>query len=156
MNRLNIFCSIVVLFSFFQFGCGNDNSAAPLPTGTITGEITFVGTLKPDGDIKVQLWRNWPPSGDPFLSIDFGNASGKQAYSFENLPLATYQAVTVDWLVPDNPSQNRIIGVYWANSDSVGTAGTIQSTQQPSTIILSANNIMQENIDIKADHGLVN
>ena len=146
---------VIMLLSILQSGCGNDNSTQPLATGAITGEITFVGTQKPDGDIKVRLWRNWPPTGNPVVNADIANANGIQAYKFENVPLGTYQAVTFDWLVPDDLSQNRIIGVYWADRDSVGTAGTLPLPVQPKAIEITSDNPTANNIDIKADHGIV-
>jgi hypothetical protein len=156
MRSLNDLFRTSVLVSLLFIGCGTDNSTEPLPTGEIAGTITFLGTQKPDGDVKVQLWRSWPPSGNAFASADIDNANGTQSYKFEDLPLGTYQAITVDWIIPDDPAANRIIGVYWADSDSVGTAGTLPLPVTPKPVTLSTDNLKAENIDIKADHGLIN
>lgn len=156
MRHLNVLFIAFVLVSLLHIGCGTDNSTEPLPTGEIAGTITFIGTQKPDGDVKVQLWRSWTPSSNAFASVDIGNASGTQTYKFEGIPAGTYAAVTVDWIIPTDPAANRIIGVYWADSDSVGTAGTLPLLVTPKSVTISADNLKIENIDIKADHGLVN
>lgn len=145
----------VLLLSLLWLACGDDTPSGVLPTGEIAGTVTFVGTQKPDGQIFVQLWRTWPPGSEATRAILIGNAAGTQQFVFADLALATYQAITVDWIVENDAAANRVLGVYWANSDSVGSAGTLPLPEQPLPIELTADRPRVENIKITADHSLV-
>lgn len=146
---------LILVLLFATAGCGSDNSTSPRVLGTVSGTITFVGSVQPDGDAVVSIWVSWPPTGNPAATtppLKLGTT--RQDYQFDGLVLGTYAAVTVDWSVEGDPSRDRVLGVYWANPDSVGSDGSRNLPVTPAPIILTADKPVAENIDFTADFDL--
>lgn len=157
MGKVQSTCFLFLsLTTAVWFGaCGDKGGTlASIPAGEIQGTVVFLGQQRPDGDVVVQLWRDWPTSNAAVASQTIGNATGSQDFTLTDLPLGTFAAITVDWLNPLDPSNNRIIGVYWDNDNSVG-ADKSGITVSPKSVTLSADNPKVGGLKITADNSLI-
>ncbi len=135
-------------------GCSNDNNPANAQQfGEISGKVTFVGTWPKIGDVQVSIWTSWPPMGPPAAATDpMPSGQNVQNYKIEGLSKGSYPVVTVGWRDPNNPAGAKVLGVYWANKDSVGVKPDgISFIGQPIPIEISDNQLVWKNIDIKAN-----
>jgi hypothetical protein len=143
----------------FIVGCGDDDKK---PTdsdsfGSIAGTVAFRGTWPAEGDVQVSLYSTlsppWVPMGPPDAATD-PIASGSTSYSFtfDGLDPATYAAVYVSWRDPANPTNARLLGMYWAFADSVGIdSGSGLPRTQPSAVTIEGSSLDAQGIDIAAD-----
>ena len=159
MKRHNLMMLLAVLsVGLLLLGCSKDDN--PVKTeefGEISGTVTFVGTWPQTGEIQVSIWASWPPMGPPAAaSTAFQSGQNVQTYKIDGLSKGTYPVVTVGWRDPNNPAGAKVLGVYWANKDSVGVADDgITLTVQPIAIEISDNKLVWNNIDIKANLDIV-
>ncbi|MGH7455654.1 MAG: hypothetical protein ACRENG_30140 [bacterium] len=123
--------------------------------GEISGKVTFVGTWPTAGDIQVSAWTSWPPTGPPAAaSAAFNRDNNTQTYRIQCLAQKTYPVITVGWRDPANPAGARVLGIYWANSDSVGVTdgrGITPQGIQALPINITAGNLTWKNVNIKAN-----
>jgi len=158
MKRLTVLTLIPVLALFaFLPGCSNDdNPTNPEKFGEISGTVKFVGAWPQVGDVQVSVWVNWPPAGHPAAATDpLPTGKMEQTYKIDGLSLGTYPVVTVGWRDPAKPAEAKILGVYWANPDSVGIGANGFPNVQPTPIQISEDNLVWKDINIKADLDLV-
>ena len=152
MLRCRIAMTLVVVVFGFIAGCGKDESPAKTEQfGTISGTVTFVGTWPSTGDVQVSIWVNWPPAGPAAATDPLTSRETIQSYKMEGLSKGTYSAVTVGWRDPAKPSGAKILGVYWAQSDSLGVDSTGRPTVQPIPVEISEDHLVWSDIDIKAN-----
>jgi len=146
---------VPVLLAFFA-GCGKDNPVNPEKFGEISGTVKFVGAWPQMGDVQVSIWASWPPAGPPAAATDpLPAGNNVQTYKIGGLSLGSYPVVTVGWRDPAKPAEAKILGVYWANSDSVGIGPSGFPNVPTIPIEISDNKLVWKNIDIKADLDLV-
>ncbi len=154
-NRTLAAMAIVVIMAFF-FGCSDDKNPVQTPQfGEVSGTVKLVGTWPATGDVQVSVWASWPPAGPPAgASAKFTAGQNVQTYKIEGLNKGTYPVVTVGWRDPANPAAAKVLGIYWANSDSVGVAdgrGITLSGVQAIPINIADGNMTWTNVDIKAN-----
>ena len=132
-------------------GCGEDESPVEAEKfGQISGTITFVGTWPSGGDVQVSIWASFPPAGPPAAATEPLAPGETVAYEIPGLSKGTYPAVTVGWRDPNNPMGGKILGIYWAQSDSLGVASD-GSLATPISIEISDAQLDWSNVDIKAN-----
>lgn len=155
MLRRGIALLLIIPFLVLAFAaCSDENNPAETEKfGEISGTVTFVGTWPQVGDVQVSVWTSWPPMGPPAAASDpLTKGQNVQSYKIEGLSKGTYPVVTVGWRDPSNPAGAKVLGVYWANKDSVGVAADgITLTVQPIAIEISDNKLVWNNVDIKAN-----
>jgi hypothetical protein len=127
-----------------------------LQLGEIAGNINFVGTWPANGDVQVSLWATWPPAGPPAAaSTAFTPIIAPQSvsYKLQCLNKGTYPVLTVGWRDPANPQGAKVLGIYWAQSDSlaVDNTGNVLSGVQPLPIIVSDSKLNWSSVNIKAN-----
>jgi hypothetical protein len=127
-----------------------------LQLGEISGKVNFVGNWPATGEVQVSLWASWPPAGPPAAATPaFTQVTTPQSVSYRIQCLAknTYQMLTVGWRDPANPAGAKVLGIYWAQSDSlaVDATGAPIAGIQPLPIQISDTQLNLKNIDIKAN-----
>ena len=154
-NRTLAAMAIVVIMAFF-LGCSDDNN--PVQTaqfGTVTGTVKLVGAWPATGNVQVSIWSSWPPAGPPAgASAIFTSGQNSQTYQIDGLSKGAYPVVTVGWRDPANPAGAKVLGIYWANSDSVGVAdgrGITLSGVQALPINIADGNMSFTSINIKGN-----
>ncbi len=159
MKRTFSLGALMVLgLSVLLLGCSKeDNPVQAEQFGEISGTVTFVGSWPQVGEVQVSIWANWPPMGPPAAaSVAFQPGQNVQTYKIDGLSKGTYPVVTVGWRDPNNPAGAKVLGVYWANKDSVGVADDgITLKVQPIAIEISDDKLVWNNIDIKANLDIV-
>jgi hypothetical protein len=154
--RTRIAILSILLMAFF-FGCSDEkNPVETQQLGEISGTVTFVGTWPTAGPVQVSVWSSWPPAGPPAAASNPAFTSGiaSQTYKIEGLNKGTYPVITVGWRDVANPANSKVLGIYWANSDSVGIAdgsGRTLSGVQPIAIEISDAKLKWSNVNIKAN-----
>lgn len=145
----------IFVISFVLFGaCDGDNGTAPPEFGSISGTVKFIGSPPTTGDVQVSIWPSWPPAGPPAAATDpLDPGVATQSYKIEGISKGTYEVVTVGWRDPANPAGALVLGVYWAETDSVGvdSNGSPNLPVQPIPIVISDNNLDITGVDIKAN-----
>jgi hypothetical protein len=147
--------TLVVIIAFF-LGCSDDKN--PVQTqqyGTISGTVKLVGAWPATGNVQVSIWANWPPTSAPAgASAIFTSGQNSQTYKIEGLNKGAYPVVTVGWRDPASPATAKVLGIYWANSDSVGVAdgrGITLSGVQALPVNVADGNMTWTNVNIKAN-----
>lgn len=146
----------LALFLAFVMGCGDDKNPIQNPQfGEVSGTVKFVGAWPATGNVQVSIWSSWPPAGPPVAaSAVFTSGQNSQTYKLEGLNKGSYPVVTVGWRDPANPAAAKVLGIYWANSDSVGVAdgrGITLSGVQALPVNVADGNLTFTNINIKAN-----
>ncbi len=107
-SLLQYFALLLIILSI---GCEDekaDDSAGNLAeSGTIYGTITFSGIWPDSGQVLLTLDTSFPPTGPPakFENLTSeGLADSKYDYSFDNLPFASYGAISVTYWPEDYPN----------------------------------------------------
>ncbi|NUO80677.1 hypothetical protein HUU05_11405 [candidate division KSB1 bacterium] len=157
MKRKNLLyvLALVVLMAFIA--CSDDSNPTKTPEfGTVSGRVTFVGAWPATGDVQVSIWTSWPPAGPP-ASASSAIASGTTVYDYklEGLNKGEYKALTVGWRDPVNPSGAKVLGLYWANSDSSGVSAAPPFYATPTVININDAKMEWTNINMKADLSFV-
>lgn len=128
----------------------DDNPAAPT-TGSITGTVDFRGTWPTTGQVQVSVFQTYPPSGPPDAFTDPISPTTSYNYRFDGLDPANYAAVVVGWLDPNlPPGQEKILGYYWADTDSVAVDGSGNPQVLPLSVDVEAGET-DSHIDMAAD-----
>jgi hypothetical protein len=127
-----------------------------LQFGEISGSVNFVGTWPTNGEVQVSLWATWPPAGPPAAATSaFTPITPPQSvsYKIQCLNKGTYPVMTVGWRDPANPRGAKVLGIYWANNDSlaVDSTGNMLPGVQPLPITVSDAKMNWSNVNIKAD-----
>jgi hypothetical protein len=127
-----------------------------LQLGEIAGKVNFVGNWPTTGDVQVSLWASWPPAGPPAAATSaFAQVTTPQSVSYKIQCLAknNYPVLTVGWRDPANPAGAKVLGIYWAQSDSVAVDATGMPIAgvQPLPIQISDTQLNLKNVDIKAN-----
>ena len=159
---LVIVCAAIILFGFLA-GCDEDDGPAEGEEfGEISGTITFAGTWPSTGDVQVSIWSRLSEDGQPFMAPDgktepLARPEGNTiAYKIQELSKGTYLAVTLGWRDPNNPmAGGKVLGVYWAQADSVGVDSEGLIAVTPTPIEISDDKLVWSNIDIKANLDIV-
>mgnify|MGYP005725342775 CR=1 FL=1 len=153
---------IALPLSIIAFGasmsCGDStptNQPDPVMT-EISGTISFLGSLPPDGRINVAVWADWPTQDAPLLENDFDPRGASADYKFEDVAQRTYAAITAAWSPDDMTQDVTVIGVYWAFPDSVGADGSETLLGSPTPVTISSEAPVASGLDFTADFGLVN
>lgn len=146
----------LMLFMAFSVGCSDDKNPTQTPQfGAVSGTVKLIGTWPATGAVQVSIWASWPPAGPPAgASAVFTPGQNTQTYKIEGLNKGAYPVVTVGWRDPANPAGAKVLGIYWANSDSVGVAdgrGITLSGVQALPINVTDGNLTFTNINIKAN-----
>lgn len=152
-----LYVAFIVAAVAMVAGCSDDdNPAAAQQFGEVSGKVVFVGTWPQAGDIQVSIWASWPPAGPPAAATDpLSPGVMEQNYKIEGLNKGNYPVVTVGWRDPNNPAGAKVIGIYWANSDSLGVDAAGNPTVQPSAIEIADGKMVWENINIKANLDII-
>lgn len=141
-------------------GCGDSAEVVnPGQFGTISGTMTIIGTAPPEGRLHISLWADKGLTGTPAFESE-GVAiviEGDRSFTLEEVPRGIYEAVTATWRPDADPSLLRIIGVYWANSDSVGTDGsrTLPANVEPLPVAIGSTGLQVEDVNFKVDLDLI-
>lgn len=146
----------LALFLAFVVGCSDDKNPTQTPQyGTVSGTVKLVGAWPAIGNVQVSIWSSWPPAGPPAAaSAVFTSGQNLQTYKLEGLNKGSYPVVTVGWRDPANPAAAKVLGIYWANSDSVGVAdgrGITLSGVQALPVNVVDGSMTWTNINIKAN-----
>lgn len=152
---------VVLLFGVLALAaCSSDDPTEVAQTGTVSGTVNFSGTWPATGDVQVSIYANLAP---PFIPM--GNPDGVTEaiqgspttfnYSIPGLDKADYTAIFVGWRDPQNPQGARLIGIYWATSDSVGIAPTGVPTVTPIGVSIEDGNLVHTGLDMTADLDLI-
>jgi len=129
-----------------------------LQLGAISGKVNFVGAWPSKGDVQVSLWATWPPAGPPaYATAAFTPGSMSPSYKIQCIAQKTYPVLTVGWRDPANPAGAKVLGIYWAQNDSLAVdgSGRTLSGVQPLPITISENKLNWSNVNIKANLGIV-
>ncbi len=137
--------------------CSDDNNPVKAPDfGTVSGRVTFTGAWPATGDVQISIWTSWPPAGPPAKASDvIAKGTTTYDYKLEGLNKGEYKALTVGWRDPANPSGAKVLGLYWANSDSSGVSAAPPFYATPTIITVSDAKIEWTNSNIKADLSIV-
>lgn len=157
MKCKSLFCLLALVGLMFLTACSDDeNPVKPRDFGTVSGQVTFTGAWPSFGDVQVSIWTSWPPAGPPEKASD-PIAAGTTTYNYklEGLNKGEYKALTVGWRDPANPTTAKVLGLYWANSDSSGVSSLPPFYATPTTINLNDAKIDWTNANIKADLSIV-
>ena len=106
MNKslLQYFALILIILSI---GCEDENSDDLAESGIIHGTITFSGIWPDSGQVLLTLDTSFPPTGPPakFEYVTSESlADSKYDYSMDNLPFASYGAISVTYWPDDYPN----------------------------------------------------
>jgi len=147
----------ILFFTALSLSC-SDSTTAP-NTGSISGTVTFVGNWPSTGEVQVSVYQlldaPFIPTGPPEQATDALATTTSYDFKFEGLDKTSYAAIFVGWRDPANPAGARLLGVYWANSDSVGISSqTGLPVQQPSSVTIDDNNVDVSGINITANLNL--
>lgn len=124
--------------------------------GEVAGTVNFVGTWPATGDVQVSLWQTWPPAGPPTAaSAVFTRDIASQSYRIQCLAKGTYSVLTVGWRDPANPMGAKVLGIYWAQADSLGVDATGTPTAPPLPIEISDAKLNWSGVNIKANLDVV-
>ncbi len=143
-----------LVLAAFLISCGKqENPVETEKFGEISGTVTFIGTWPQIGEVQVSAWTDWPPMGPPAAASDpFQPGKNVQTYKIEGLSKGKYPVITVGWRDPSNPAGAKVLGVYWANKDSVGVkADGISFVGNPIPIEITDEKLVWTNIDMKAN-----
>ena len=155
MKRLFGLISLAALLMFALSSvpaCDDDDDNTVLPTtGSIAGTVDFRGTWPSTGQVQVSVFQTYPPSGPPDAFTDPISQTTSYNYRFDGLDPANYAAVVVGWLDPNlPPGQEKILGYYWANPDSVAVDGNGTPQVLPLSVDVEAGET-KNNVDMAAD-----
>lgn len=134
-----------------------ESSTAPEEErGTISGTVNFTGTWPVAGDIQVSVYTGltfpYIPMGPPEAFTDPISNSTSYDFEFKSLADGSYSAVYVSWRDPQNPAISKLLGMYWAQTDSVGidttTGGPLGA---PAELVIDDNTPNHKNLLIAAD-----
>ncbi|MCK5380752.1 MAG: hypothetical protein KAJ81_04725 [Candidatus Latescibacteria bacterium] len=151
MRRLLITFAVIVLSGFLA-GCSDDgNPAGGEQFGEVSGTVTFTGTWPTTGDVQVSIWASFPPAGPPAGATDPLASGDVVAYKIEGLNKGTYAAITVGWRDPTNPAGAKILGIYWAETDSLGVNAVGAPTATAVSIEISDAQMDWSAIDMTAN-----
>lgn len=150
--------AILILISIALVLSCSDSTTAP-NTGSISGTVTFVGNWPSTGEVQVSVYQSlqapFIPTGPPEQATDALTATTSYNFNFEGLDKTSYAAIFVGWRDPANPAAARLLGMYWANTDSVGiNPQTGLPLQQPTPVTIDDNNIDVTGINITANLNL--
>lgn len=132
-------------------------------TGSVSGTVTFEGTWPSTGDIQVSIYSTlappyYVPMGPPDAFTDpIAGSPATYDYSMTGLDFGTYAGVYVSWRDPTNPSNAKLLGMYWVYVDSLGIVddgSMLDGTPKPpypATLTLNAGNAVHSGLDIRAD-----
>lgn len=131
-----------------------------LQFGEIAGKVNFVGTWPSKGEVQVSLWANWPPAGPPAAATAaFTQVTTPQSvsYKLQCLNKGNYPVLTVGWRDPLDPRGAKVLGIYWAQSDSlaVDNTGSLLPGIVPLSINVSDSKVNWSNVNIKANLSIV-
>lgn len=130
--------------------CDDDDPAAPT-TGSISGTVIFEGTWPTTGQVQVSLFAEFPPTGPPDAFTDPITPGATYTYRFDGLDPATYPAIVVSWLIfPPTPGSEEILGMYWADEDSVAVDGNGTPQVMPVAVTVMAGDD-KKSLDITAN-----
>lgn len=141
-------------------GCGDSAEVMnPGQFGTISGTMTIMGEAPPEGRLHISLWSDKSLTGTPAFESD-GLAiviEGDRDYTLEEVPRGIYEAVTATWRPDASPNTLQILGVYWANSDSVGADGSrmLPAGVEPLPVGIGSTGLLIEDVNFKVDLGLI-
>ena len=138
-------------------GCGSSN---PLESdsnakGSIAGTIKYIGSLQPDGSVNLNLWKDWPTVAAPVVSMPLDAFRSSEDFVLANLAQGSYAALTIDWKPDDGNLPEKVLGVYWANSDSVGSNGSKTLLVTPAMLEIKSENLTLTDVKVKVDLGLI-
>lgn len=120
--------------------------------GEVSGTVTFVGTWPSFGNVQVSIWTSLPATGPPAAATENLTPDvATQTYKIEGLSKGTYPALLVSWRDPANPAGAEILGIYWAQSDSLGVNENGQVIVEPISIEISDENLVYSDTNIKAN-----
>lgn len=154
MKRLLYTCALVVAATStvaILASCDNTDDPVTPTTGSVSGTVTFQGTWPSTGQVQVSLFSAWPPAGPPDAFTDPITPSGTYNYSFNGLDPATYPAIVVGWLDPAlPPGSEKILGMYWADEDSVAVDSNGNPQVLPTAVTVEAGD-SKGSLDMAAD-----
>ncbi|MDZ7361525.1 MAG: hypothetical protein ONB46_12490 [candidate division KSB1 bacterium] len=128
-----------------------------LHLGEISGKVNFVGNWPSRGEVQVSLWASWPPAGPPaYASPAFAPGNMSPSYKLQCIVQKTYPVLTVGWRDPANPAGAKVLGIYWAQNDSLAVDGNGRTLPgvQPLPITISEAKLNWSNVNIKANLGI--
>jgi len=132
-------------------------------TGSVAGTVTFEGTWPSTGDVQVSIFSTldppyYVPMGPPDAFTDpITGSPATYNYSMAGLDFGSYAGIYVSWRDPANPSNAKLLGMYWVYVDSLGIVddgSPLDGTPKPpypAPITLEAANAAQTGLDIRAD-----
>ena len=132
-----------------------DKDATP-ESGTISGMVTFTGTWPNAGTVSISIQNAWPPTGAPYASMVITStdlSSEQYGYTFGIVAFATYAAITVSWLDPDDPNPAT-------NQHTLGAFGgmypffTQYGGTDPTAVTVSVTDYSKAGLDFSADLSL--
>ncbi|GEM_PF-355708 len=129
-----------------------------LQLGAIAGKVNFVGSWPSKGEVQVSLWATWPPAGPPAAaSTVFAAGNNSQSYKIQCLAQKTYPVLTVGWRDPANPAGAKVLGIYWAQSDSLAVDGSGRpiTGANPLPVQITDGSLNLSNVNIKANLSIV-
>jgi len=106
MNK-SLFQYFTIILIILSIGCEDENSDDLAESGTIYGTITFSGVWPDSGQVLLTLDTSFPPTGPPakFEYVTSESlADSKYDYSLDNLPFASYGAISVTYWPEDYPN----------------------------------------------------
>lgn len=122
--------------------CNDDNNPTMPTTGSLSGTVTFQGTWPTTGQVQVSLFATLPPMGPPDAYTDPITPGTSYAYRFDGIDPAAYAGIVVGWLDPNlPPGSEKILGMYWADEDSVAVdvSGNPQVAPKSVTVVAGQN-----------------
>ncbi|MCA9744089.1 MAG: hypothetical protein H6695_00785 [Deferribacteres bacterium] len=158
MKRTAVLLGLALaLFSFIFTACKDDkNPVAVNEFGEISGTVNFVGAWPAAGDVQVSIWSSWPPAGPPAAASDALTSNNNSAtYKLDGLQKGTYPVMTVGWRDPQNPTGAKVIGIYWAQSDSLGVDASGNVTAAPQAIVIDNSQMVYSNVVVKANLDII-
>lgn len=129
-----------------------------LHLGEIAGKVNFVGNWPSRGEVQISLWATWPPAGPPaYATAAFTPGSMSPSYKIQCIAQKTYPVLSVGWRDPANPAGAKVLGIYWAQNDSLAVdgSGRTLSGVQPLPITISETKLNWSNVNIKANLSIV-
>ncbi|MFH1754190.1 MAG: hypothetical protein ABIA59_00660 [Candidatus Latescibacterota bacterium] len=156
-SRIMVIAAMIALMALLG-ACGDDDNPTIVPTtGSVAGTVTFSGEWPSTGEVQVSIYSSlsppWVPMGPPEAFTDpILGAPAQYNYKMEGLDKATYAAVYVSWRDPQNPAASRLLGMYWAFTDSVGiNAQSGLPSVQPTSVTIDNAKLNHTGLDITVD-----
>ena len=156
-----IVVTAIIILTMIMVSCKSSNEPEDTTpqTGSVSGKVTFVGTWPTTGEVQVGIYANlqppYIPMGPPEAFTDpIPQGTVEYTYKLEGLEKGTYSAIYVSWRDPNNPAVSKILGMYWAHTDSVGidtSSGFTLPVEPPTPVTIDDDNLNLTNLDIKAD-----